>query len=366
MCIRDSTESTVFPGNEDHTYELTVSVSDGESDSQERTFNVVIVDGNDAPTLSVIDDQIFQEGDSILIDARELGDPRDLDDTNAGLTFNLVNDPSGLFELDSDSGIITFGGSTQLPDNNDVTYELTISVSDDELSSDEATFNVVIVAANDAPTNSAVTLTAVQEDNDRIITEAELLANANDVDGDMLSVNNLTIASGNGSLADNGDGTWTYSPADNDDSDVSFSYDVTDGTDDVVGSATLDIVPVNDAPTNSAVTLTAVQEDNDRIITEAELLANANDVEGDMLSVENLTIVSGNGSLADNGDGTWTYSPADNDDSDVSFSYNVTDGSNNVAGSATLDIEPVNDAPTNSSVTLTAVQEGDDRIITEA
>ena len=46
-------------------------------------------------------------------------------------------------------------------------------------------------------------------------------------------------------------------------------------------SATLDITPVNDAPTTTAVTLAAIAEDSGaRLITQAELLANASDVDG--------------------------------------------------------------------------------------
>src|SRR5262249_51486020 len=145
----------------------------------------------------------------------------------------------------------------------------------------------------------------------RIITQAELLANANDVDSSSLTATNLAIATGNGSLIDNDDGTWSYTPALNDDSTVSFSYTVTDGSLSAAGSASLDITPVNDAPTTSAVTLTAIAEDSGaRIITQAELLANANDVDGDQLTAANLAIASGNGSLVDNNDGTWTYTPA--------------------------------------------------------
>ena len=188
-------------------------------------------------------------------------------------------------------------------------------------------------------------LTPVEKGSPRIITETELLANASDVEEDALSVNSVTISSGNGILIDNGDGTWTYTPAADDDSEVVFSYNVSDGTDDVAGSATLDILPFNEAPTITSVTLTAVQEDSDRIITEAELLANASDIEGDVLSVNDVAIASGNGSLVDNGDGTWTYTPSSNDDTDVSFSYTVTDGPNDVVGTATLDIVSVNDAP---------------------
>ena len=93
-------------------------------------------------------------------------------------------------------------------------------------------------------------------------------------------------------------------------------------------------------------TLASIAEDSGiRVITQAELLANASDVEGDALTATGLVVTSGNGTLIDNGDGTFNYTPAANDDSDVSFSYVVTDGTDNVAGDATLDITPVNNAP---------------------
>ena len=44
------------------------------------------------------------------------------------------------------------------------------------------------------------------------------------------------------------------------------------------------------------------------------------------LTAASLTIATGGGSLVDNDDGTWTYTPALNDDTSVSFSYHVTDG----------------------------------------
>ena len=149
-----------------------------------------------------------------------------------------------------------------------------------------------ITPVNDAPSSSPVTLTAIAEDSGaRTITQAELLANAGDVDGDALTATNLAISSGSGTLLDNGDGTWDYTPAAADDTSVSFSYTITDGMATVAGSATLDITPVNDAPTTSPVTLTAIAEDSGvRTITQAELLANAGDVDGDTLTATNLAI----------------------------------------------------------------------------
>ncbi len=45
----------------------------------------------------------------------------------------------------------------------------------------------------------------------------------------VLTATGLAISAGAGSLVDNGDGTWTYTPALNDDTSVSFSYTITDG-----------------------------------------------------------------------------------------------------------------------------------------
>ena len=216
-----------------------------------------------------------------------------------------------------------------------------------------------ITPVNDAPTTTPVTLAAIAEDSGaRVITQAQLLANASDIDGPSLTATNLTISAGNGTLVNNGNGTWSYTPALNDDTNVSFSYTVSDGSASVAGSATLDITPVNDAPTTTPVTLAAIAEDSGvRVITQAQLLANASDIDGPSLTATNLTISAGNGTLVNNNDGTWSYTPAANDDTNVSFSYTVTDGSASVAGSATLDITPVDDTPTIGSATVTVSEE---------
>jgi autotransporter-associated beta strand protein len=110
--------------------------------------------------------------------------------------------------------------------------------------------DVVLTALNDSPAVSGpVTLAAIDEDSGaRLITQAELLANSSDIDGPPLVAANLTIATGLGSLTNNGNGTWSYNPAPNDDTQMSFSYQVTDGTTPVAASASLDINPVPDEP----------------------------------------------------------------------------------------------------------------------
>src|SRR6185436_10693356 len=120
------------------------------------------------------------------------------------------------------------------------------------------------------------------------------VANAVDIDGDSLTATGLGVVSGGGALVDNGDGTWTYTPAANDVSSVSFSYTISDGNGGTVaGSATLDLIPVNDAPTTTPVTLAPLAEDGGpRLITNAELTANATDVDGDPLTAADVALGS--------------------------------------------------------------------------
>ena len=85
---------------------------------------------------------------------------------------------------------------------------------------------VDVAAVNDAPVvTGAVALAAIAESSGaRLITQAQLLGNATDPDGPPLTATGLTIATGAGTLVDNNDGTWSYTPALNDDTSVSFSY----------------------------------------------------------------------------------------------------------------------------------------------
>ena len=182
----------------------------------------------------------------------------------------------------------------------------------------------------------------------------DVLSNDSDKDGDTLTIVSATVPQEQGSVEIVG-GKLVFTPAENYNGQANIEYTISDGQGGSdTAKVTVTVTPVNDAPTTSTVTLTAIAEDSGaRIITAAELLASASDIERDDLTVSNLTITSGNGSLVDNGNGTWTYTPLLNDDSSVSFSYTITDdgstnGSNDfqsVEGSATLDIKPVNDAP---------------------
>ena len=193
-----------------------------------------------------------------------------------------------------------------------------------------------------------------------IITTAQLLGNAVDVDGTALTLAGVTItsAAGSGTLTDNGDGTWTFMLAANFNGTVTFGYSISSGGDTIAGTASLGVTPVADLPTTSPVTLNPVAEDSGAVVfTAAELLANAVDVDGTPLTVASVTLTGGSGTLVNNGDGTWIFTPAANFNGTVTFSYDVRSGGDTVAGTASLDVTPVADLPTTSNVTLGPVLE---------
>ncbi|EGQ7739075.1 tandem-95 repeat protein [Vibrio parahaemolyticus] len=187
-----------------------------------------------------------------------------------------------------------------------------------------------------------VTLDAIEEDGGSIIiTTEELLSNVDDEDKDTLSVENLIIDKGNGTLVDNGDGTWTFTPQIDDDTEVSFTFDIIDDEDLVVsGSANLDILPINDAP-NAENDVITTEEDTAVTI---DVLVNDSDVEGDVLSIQSASVPSEQGSV-DIVDGKLLFTPAENFNGEATITYIVTDGDLTDEAKVTVTVTPVNDSP---------------------
>ncbi|WP_102313895.1 VCBS domain-containing protein [Vibrio lentus] len=151
---------------------------------------------------------------------------------------------------DVNGGLTTNVGSTidQLGANETLTDTITIQ------SKDGTTHDIVITihGDNDRPyCSSEVQLNSGKEDLAQTITATELLANTIDVDSNdlgKLTVANLLVD--HGSVVDNKDGTYTFTPTKDYNGQVHFSYDVTDahgGTTHTGAITTL--AAVNDAAT---------------------------------------------------------------------------------------------------------------------
>ena len=177
---------------------------------------------------------------------------------------------------------------------------------------------------------------AVAEDTpSRLITQAELLASATDADGEMLVASDLVISSGNGSLIDNDDGTWSFTAANNDDTLVDFSYTISDGIDSIAGIATLDITPVNDAPT---ATDGSFATDEDQVF-EGDLARLVGDVDDDELEFSVIEDVQF-GTLSLRPNGQYTYTPSAANVVADSFTFEVRDREG-LTAQATVEIELV-------------------------
>jgi Ca2+-binding RTX toxin-like protein len=275
----------------------------------------------------------------------------DVDGPSLSITALSVANGGGTV-VDNHNGTFTYTPAANY--NGPVSFNYT--ASDGSLTS-TSTASLTLAAVNDAPIATPVTLAAGTEDTAYVINASTLLAGVTDVDGPLLSITALSVASGGGAVVDNHNGTFTYTPAANYNGPVSFNYTASDGSLSSSSTASLTLAAVNDAPVATPVTLAAGTEDTAYLINAATLLVGVTDVDGPSLSITALSVASGGGAVVDNHNGTFTYTPAANYNGPVSFNYTASDGSLTSSSTASLTLAAVNDAPVATPVTLAAGEE---------
>ena len=130
------------------------------------------------------------------------------------------------------------------------------SNGDTASTSQSVSLNITQPAPNEAPGAVDVDLGSTVEDHAVTFSEADLLANSTDVDGDALSVVDVSVDPAHGQVADNGDGTWTFTPAEDfSGNDLPISFVVSDGDESDTATASLDVSSYPDAA-NVSVTVT--------------------------------------------------------------------------------------------------------------
>ena len=120
----------------------------------------------------------------------------------------------------------------------------------------------------------------------------------------------------------------------------------------------IDVKIVNDAP-DAADDSFATDEDHAITLTAAQLLGNDADPNLQILSV---TVVGGatNGTIFDNGNGTYTFTPAHDFNGTATFTYTVTDGQSPAltdTATVSINVAAVNDAPVALNPTFTPISE---------
>ena len=345
---------------------ITVRTADGTT----HDINITVNGRNDAPKVDVNSDTLSlstNEDTSVTLTKTDfLTNVSDTDDSASLSIFNVVIEQ----------------GRATITDNHDGTWTLTpdsdwagsgkfsFSVSDgDKLIRTRGEFTVdavadtpvVTFAAGENPEfainedqSFALNLNAAFDDTDGSETHSLVLggipAGTTISDGSRSEV----VTSGSLDIAGWAHASLTVLPAENSHSDFTLTVTATavesDGTESVV-TKNVDVVvtAVDDAPVASNVDLGSINEDASKIITAAQLLANASDVDGDTLTLSSVTLDNAaHGSLTDNGDNTWTFNPAgDFHADDISFTLVVSDGStgDEVTISATMDVLSIDDRP---------------------
>ncbi len=319
--------------------ELSYAVSDG-FETTTATATVAINNTNDAPVISEPVHLLGTEDISMVINASQLlANASDIDgDTLSIQNLSVVGNNATLTANDDSTWTLTpnadFNGE----------IELSYAVSDG-FETTTATATVAINNTNDAPVISEPVHLLGTEDISMVINASQLLANASDIDGDTLSIQNLSVVGNNATLTANDDSTWTLTPNADFNGEIELSYAVSDGFETTTATATVAINNTNDAPVISEPVHLLGTEDISMVINASQLLANASDIDGDTLSIQNLSVVGNNATLTANDDSTWTLTPNADFNGEIELSYAVSDGFETTTATATVAINNTNDAP---------------------
>ncbi len=346
--------------NEQTQVTFTYTVSDGRGGSDTATVTITVTGENDGPSAENQQGIVFEDdaangaaSGSLLAGA---SDP----DTSDTLTVTEVNGAAAT-TVDGVFGTLAWnaaGGFTYTLDNaraatnallggQEETESFVFTVSDGNGGTVTRTLTIIVVGANDAATVGDDART-VQEDG-LLVGSVEGLAS--DAEGDGLSF--ALVGDAPAGLVFNADGTYTYTPPADFNGQVSFQYVADDGTVlSNIGTVTIDVLPVNDAPTVTDDSRT-VQEDG---VLNGSVVGLAQDVEGDALTFA--LVGAAPAGLVFNADGTYTYTPPADFEGAVSFQYRANDGAlDSNIGTVSIDVLPVNDAPTDIALTNASVAE---------
>jgi Ca2+-binding RTX toxin-like protein len=168
----------------------------------------------------------------------------------------------------------------------------------------------------------------------------------NDFDPDtLLTAANITAFSqgANGSVVNNGNGTFTYVHSGTETISDSFTYTIDDlegGTDTATVNVTVN--PVNDAPVARDDAATVAEGGS---VTTVNVLANDSDPDSTLTATSITAFSQGtNGIVVDNGDGTFTYTHDGSETTSDGFTYTINDGAGGTdTATVNVTINPVTD-----------------------
>ena len=339
------------------TVTATATEDDGDVATDVATFNVDVVGVADQPTVTVGNVTGAEDSAITLNIGATFGDTLDGSETH---TITISGVPTGAqlsAGTDNQDGTWTLtpaqlsGLTVTPPTDSNVDFSLTVTATatedDGDVASDVATFNVDVVGVADQPTVTVGNVTGAEDSAITLNIGATFGDTLDGSETHTITISGVPTGAQLSAGTDNGNGTWTLTPAQLTgltvtppaDSNVDFSLTVTatatedDG--DVasdVATFNVDVVGVADQPTVTVGNVTGFED--------TAIALNIGAVFGDTLdgSETHTITISGVPTGAqlsagtDNQDGTWTLTPAQLTgltvtpiaDSNVDFSLTVT------------------------------------------
>ncbi|WP_144053173.1 tandem-95 repeat protein, partial [Xenococcus sp. PCC 7305] len=290
-------------------------------------FVINVTEVNDAPSFIPGPDQIIPEDSGVqsLVWATAIS-PGPEDEAEQALNFIVSNDNPALFSVEpaiAPDGTLTYGTVDNA--NGIANVIVTLIDNGDTINggintSDSVPFVINVTEVNDAPVINDDSLTTDED----IPVNIVAIANDIDIDGNLNPTSTTVVSPAtNGTVVNNGDGTFTYIPNPNYNGFDSFTYQITDAgglTD--IATVGITVNSVNDFPIANDENVTTDED----VPVNIAAIANDIDVDGNLVPTSATIIAQAtNGTVVNNGDGTFTYTPNPDYNGLDSFAYQISD-----------------------------------------
>ena len=272
--------------NDDNTYELTISVSDGTTDPVTQAITIVVADVDEAPTITSAETEFtVPENTTSSFHTVTATDPE-----NTTLNYSLSGADANELAIDS-SGALSFANTPdfEAPTDDDGAnvYSVTLEVSDGT-NTDTQDLTITVTGVDEAPTINNTASSVLFTENatgtvfDASATDPENATLIYSLSGD--DATDLSIDS-DGLITFNSSPDYDI-PADADTNNYYLiTIAVSDGTNSVSQALTIEVTDVNEAPTiTNTNTAVSTAEDTVNNPSAFEYAIAATDPEGEALS----------------------------------------------------------------------------------
>ncbi len=318
-------------GTDSFTYKI---IDPGGAISATATVTLTVTSVNDAPVAADDDGAAFTTSEDTAFTTGDVtANDSDVDHPVVASSVAVVSSVSDGTLVNEGDGTFTYTPDPEFSGTDSFTYTITDAGG---ATSAPATVTIAVVVVNDPPVAADDDGIGFTTSEDVPFTTPNVTANDSDVDHPVVASSVAVVSSvSDGTLVNEGDGTFTYTPDPDFFGTDSFTYTITDaaGAESNAATVTLTVTSVNDAPVAADDDGVGFTTSEDMAFTTGDVTANDSDVDHPVVasSVAVVTSVS-DGTLVNEGDGTFTYTPDPDFFGTDSFTYTITD-----AGGATSD-----------------------------